>query len=286
MKEKDGMKVKQFISFLPKEYRDQLQIVELDRFDEIRLQVGQPLLLWGIGGERWLQPRATFRMVDETLLCVCRQSVYAHQETIRHGFIALDGGHRIGISGSAVYKNGELVNLVQPSTLVFRLSRQVLGCADGLMDKISESTLLIGPPCSGKTTLLRDLIRQMSDVKHERISVVDERGEIASVVQGVPEMNVGCRTDILSYVLKKHGIMMMLRSMSPRWIAIDEITAPEDIAALQQAMYCGVKLLATAHASDVEDLYRRPLYRDMMQKELFHNVVVIDPYRKFSLQEV
>ena len=275
-----------FLSLLPEPYRKEIRSSDLQGIVEIRLRVGQPLLLRSFDSEKWILPNVPASMLEELLSRVCGHSAYAHQETLRRGYVTMEGGHRIGISGTVALNCGEVSALVQPSTMVFRVARQVPGCADGVMKSVRNSTLVVGPPCSGKTTLLRDMIRQISDHTGQRVSLVDERGEIAAVLNGVPQMEVGCRTDVLTNIPKGQGLLWAIRALNPQWIAVDEITAPNDIQALEYASYCGVRLLATAHAEDVQDLYRRPLYQRLMEKRIFQSVVVIGKDRSYTIQEV
>lgn len=278
--------MEQLISLLPDDHAKQIRIRELRHVEEIRLRVGEPLLLREREKEMWIRPSLSQEAVEDVLRRACRQSVYACQETLRQGFVTVDGGHRIGISGVGVLQNGVVQNLHHPSSLVLRIAREAIDCADSLVGKISNSTLLIGPPCSGKTTLLRDLVRLLSDRCGQRVSLVDERAEISAALHGVPQLDIGMRTDVLINIPKGEAVMMLLRTMNPQWIAVDEITAPADISALEQASYCGVKLLATAHADSVEDLQRRPLYRMLMEKKIFQTVVLLKTDKSYITQEV
>jgi len=278
--------MKQILSLLPDEYAKQVKGQDLRRLEEIRISAGRPLLLRACGQEQVIWPTISAAGVEEVLRRACRQSVYAHLETIRHGYVTVEGGHRIGLCGTGVLQDGEVQNMVKPSSLVIRIAKEWLGFADELRSVAFGSVLLIGPPCSGKTSLLRDLVRQLSDERKQRVSLVDERGEIAAVLEGTPQNSIGLRTDVLVNVPKRAGIMMMLRTMNPQWIAVDEITAPGDIQALEQASYCGVRLLATAHADSPEDLYQRPLYKEMMKRNIFSHIIHICPDRTYRIQEV
>ena len=278
--------MEQIIQLLPDEHRMQVRKLKSVRPNEFRMVVGQPMLMRFGDREVWLQPEITASMIEMLVLRACRQSVYAHKETISQGFIILDGGHRMGISGVGVLQNGLLQNITQISSVVIRVANAVVGFAEQLSSMLSGSALVIGPPCSGKTTLLRDITRQLSDEQKFRVSLVDERGEVAAALNGVPQLYVGKRTDVLSRVPKAHGIMMMLRTMNPQWMVVDEITLPEDIRAMEQASYCGVKLLASAHADCQEDLYRRPLYRNLMEVGLFRMIIQLDTDRTYKMIEV
>ena len=278
--------MERIFDLLPDEHCAQIKKLRLDRLNEIRMVVGQPVLLRCEEREVWLRPQMTASMIEMLVLRACRQSVYAHKETISQGFIILDGGHRMGISGVGVLQNGFLQNITQISSVVIRIANTAVGCSQKLASRLDASALIIGPPGSGKTTLLRDTVRLLSDELGYRVSLVDERGEIAAAMNGVPQLYVGKRTDVLSRVPKACGTMMMLRTMNPQWIVLDEITLPEDVKAMGQASYCGVRLLASAHADCETDLYRRPLYRELMEIGLFRTIVKLRSDRSYEIVEV
>lgn len=173
------------------------------------------------------------------------------------------------------------------SSMNLRIAGQHLGCADAAADFLwthPRSCLVIGAPGSGKTTLLRDLIRQISDRFLWRVSVVDERMELACCVGGKAQFQVGAHTDILSGVGKQRGIEMLLRTMNPQWIALDEITAEADVEEMVRASYCGVRFLATAHAVSRDELQRRPVYRTLLQTQLFETLITILPHRQIRTE--
>ena len=180
-------------------------------------------------------------------------------------------------------KGGEVWNLRQLSSLAIRIAKQIPGAAQQVADQLwlgetLQSTLLLSPPGGGKTTLLRDLIRMVSDgVGHPamRVGVADERGELAALWNGMPQLSVGARTDILDGCPKGEGLLMLLRGMNPQVLAADEITAPEDCAALEYAANCGVVLLCTAHGSGLDDLNAKPLYRRLLEHRIFRRLIVI-----------
>lgn len=274
------------ISLLPHPFGAQLRRRTGPMPDELRMNVGWPLSVFAGGTEERFWPRITQEDLDLVLRSACRQSVYAHTETLRHGYVTVEGGHRVGICGFGVIQDGEVRSIRNISSMVIRVAKQILGCADGLLPKVDRSALLLGPPGSGKTTLLRDLVRQLSDKRHQRISLVDERGEVSAGIFGIPQLQIGARTDVLINIPKATAAMMMLRTMAPRWIAMDEITSKEDIYAMEQIAYCGVNILATAHGSGMEDLATRPLYRQMMQCEIFSKIIVLDVDKHYEVQEV
>ncbi len=274
------------IPLLPEPFASSVMAQKSEGLEELRMRVGQPLQLRYANKETELGSRVEPAHLEEVIRRACRQSVYACNDTLKDGYLTIEGGHRIGVCGTAVIRDGEIQTLRSPGSLSIRIARQVRGCAERLQPVLRSSVLLLGPPGSGKTTLLRDAVVQLSDRLKQRVALVDERGELAAAVGGVPQLEVGSRTDVLVNIRKSEGIMMLLRTMNPQWIAVDEITDPSDIQSMVQASYCGVHLLATAHGRDREDLYRRPLYRKLMETGVFQTVVLLDEKKHFECFEV
>lgn len=264
--------------------------VDWEAIEEIRLRVGEPLYVICRGREYVAGAEKEFRVsrqdVEETLQIAVRYSMYAFEEEVRQGFLTVQGGHRIGVAGRVVAEQGR-IRTIQPVTFLnIRFSHQVRGCADTvlpfLLDPVTgqlKNTLLISPPRCGKTTLLRDIIRQVSDGEKPgrgyTVGVVDERSEIAACFQGIPQNDVGRRTDVLDNCPKALGMMMLIRSMAPEVVAADEIGGAEDLEALRCVMNCGCRILATVHGTSMEDIRKKPGLREFLQERRFERYVVL-----------
>lgn len=258
-------------------------VAAVDGAEEIRLAVGQPVTVRAAGTEQSFWPALTQRDLEDMLQRACRHSAYAYTDTLRQGYVTIAGGHRIGVCGFGVVRDGAIQTLRQPTSLVIRIARAVPGCAEPLLPELTDSTLILGPPGAGKTTLLRDAVRLLSDRRRCRVGLADERGELSAATGEGPGLPVGSRTDVLVAVPKAEAVMMLLRTMGPQWIALDEITAPADLEALERAAYCGVKLLATAHGDGVADLHRRPLYRRLLDTGVFTRAAVLRPDKTYAV---
>lgn len=278
-----------------------------DILEEIRLRAERPVQLVGADNEGFLRengqlvsdprlaPRVTAAEVGETVRRASRHSVYAYEEEIRQGFLTLPGGHRLGIAGRCVLVAGQLKTIDPVSGLSLRLQRQLVGLAQPLLPKLLSatppfvhSTLIISPPGGGKTSLLRDLARVLGDggpvpggpaFPARKIVIVDERSELAGCWQGIPQLAVGARTDVLDRCPKAEGIIMSLRGMSPDVIVTDEIGRPEDLLALKEAENAGVAVLASAHGASWEEVLARPALRPLRTAPFFRRVVVLSRRR-------
>lgn len=256
------------------------------RAEELRLRIGFPVSVLLGEGERPLGgPAVDRQMLEQVLELASRASLHTVLGQLSQGFLTVEGGHRLGLCGTAVVEDGVVRTFRSLTSAALRIARQFPGIAAGLSEKLFEeerlqSTLILAPPGAGKTTLLRDLIRTLSKGERRpplRLGVVDPRGELGAPADGIPQMDLGSRTDVLEGAPKAQGIMMLLRSMNPQALAVDEITAPQDVRAMLEAAGCGAALLATAHGGGREDLRRRPLYRELLDAGIFSRLVTIKP---------
>ena len=292
---------RQAAQVLPRRLRQEalgLPQEEQEQAEELRLRAGWPMTAVLPEGERPVGgPPVEPEELEQLVEIASRASVHAVLEQIRRGYLTVAGGHRIGLCGTAVMEGGGIHALRSLSSANLRIARQVPGAARPVLGALCpggrlESTLILAPPGQGKTTLLRDIIRQVSEGEGclpLRVAVADERGEVAALYGGRPQLDVGRRTDVAEGCPKAQGLMLLLRAMNPQVLAVDEITAPEDAAALRTAAGCGVTLLATAHGAGREDLTRRPLYRGLLEEGMFRRLVEItrrEGRREYRVEEL
>lgn len=277
---------------LPRRIREVLPEESLVDVQEIRLRSGQPFLLKTAEGIFSLQKnggllsapwekgiRISTADLRETVSLLSAYSLYAFEEELRQGYITMEGGHRVGFCGKAVLENDEIRTLRQINALNIRIAREQKGWGEQFLPYLMEEdifchTLIVSPPGCGKTTLLRDIVRCLSE-RGKTVGVVDERGEIAPLRDGTPQMDVGPCTDVLEGCPKAKGMVLLLRSMSPDIIAVDELGRKEDIEAVEEALYAGVKLVATAHGRDFADLETRPQLCSLIRKNVFERYLFL-----------
>lgn len=291
----------QAVRALPLRLREEaLSLSEGDRLrtEELRLRAGRPMTAVISGAERPLGGRPVeCRELEQLVEIASRASLHAVLDQVRRGYLTFEGGHRIGLCGTAALRDGDIHSLRMISSANLRIARQIKGAAAPVLDGLCPGgrladTLILAPPGLGKTTLLRDLIRSVSEGEGctpLRVSLADERGEVAALYNGRPQLEVGRRTDVMEGCPKAQGLMLLLRAMNPQVLAVDEITARSDVEAMTAAAGCGVTLLATAHGESRADLERRPLYRPLLEEGLFRFLIRIrreGERRAYTIEEL
>ena len=282
--------LEQVVQILPQAYQQALRVWDGAAIEEVRLRAGQaPAIVLDrqerpIAGRSGIAP-VTPEMLQRILMAACRQSQYAVQDQLREGFLTITGGVRIGVCGSVVMQSGHVAGIREVSSLAIRIPREIRHPPKLLRPILDSSCLLVGAPGSGKTTLLRSCIRVLSEMG-QRVAVVDERLELAGGAGGCSAFDLGPCTDVLSGCRKAEGMLMLLRGMNPDWIAVDEITQPEDLAAIRQLAGCGVRLLATIHAGSRAELEQKPLCRAMLSAGLFRWLLILDRDRTFHTERI
>lgn len=274
----------------------------LEEAEEIRIRIEKPLFIFAKKKEYFIKEDGNFTTeiekaylvesddVRHTLEKASKYSLYAFSEEIKNGFLTIEGGHRIGIVGRTVLENGFVKTIQNISALNIRIAHEVKGCSDAVLKyAVKEgnfyNTLFVSPPACGKTTLLRDMVRQLSNGKKgffvgQTVGVVDERGEIAGCYKGIARNDLGIRTDVLDGCTKVEGMLMLVRSMSPRIIAVDEIGKKEDFVAIESIVNAGIQLLCTVHGNDLEDIKQRMILGDMVKRGIFHTIVVLSAKKR------
>ena len=268
----------------------------LNQTQEIHVYINRHILLRTSLKEIKVDYIVNTNEILEILQRICDNSIYTYQSQICNGYITIKGGHRVGITGEVVVKDGQVINISYIYSLNFRIARQILGCSSMALPYIVNahentihSTIILSPPGRGKTTLLRDIVRSISNglekinFKGLHVGVVDERGEIAAMYKGVPQNDLGERTDILNNISKEKGMKMLVRAMAPEVIAADEIGTKEDIEAIKFATTSGVKGIFTAHGGSMEDIMQNPILQSLYRMNIIERTLLIEKDRSISL---
>ncbi len=226
--------------------------------------------------------RVTREELKKTINSMCRGSLYAMQQNLTKGYITLSGGHRVGVCGKCVCENGEITHMSDISAICVRLSRGIIGAADSVMEYIMYqdriyNTLIISPAGCGKTTMLRDIARQIG--ASHKVCIADERSEIAACKDGIPTHDVGRFTAVMDAVPKGKGITMLLRAMSPEVIVTDETGSEAEERAISELINCGVKIITTAHGYSERDVMRRRYIRNIIEDGVFERIIVLGKLR-------
>lgn len=265
-------------------------IKEVEKLQEIRIKLEKPVIINTFNGEEILDYIVTSEDMKQILMKISNYSLYAYEEEIKQGYLTIKGGHRIGLAGECVFIDGKIRTIKNIASLNIRVCREVKGCSNELMRFITSkeqifNTLIISPPKCGKTTILRDITRNISngmpllDLKPRKVSVIDERSEIAACFKGIPQMDLGLRCDVLDNCLKREGMLMAIRSLSPEVIICDEIGTKGDIEALLMAFNSGVNIIVTLHGYSIEDIYKRKVFKDLLENSILDRVVVLSNRR-------
>lgn len=270
-----------------------------DSLEEIRIRVEKPIVFKFNTIEKVVRYVVNKDEILNILQLVCENSIYTYQNQISEGFVTIDGGHRVGITGSCVIENGKVININYINSLNFRISRQVIGCSLEIIKHILNkeentvfNTLIVSPPGAGKTTLLRDIVRQVSSgiktlkFKGITVGVVDERGEIGALYKGAPQNDIGIKTDVIENVPKNIGMRMLIRSMAPQVMVADEIGNSEDVDAINYVMCSGCKGIFTAHGASFDDIYMNPILKNLINIHIFEVIVFLDTKEKGKAKEI
>lgn len=293
-------------AIFPKHLRDAFAAggITLGDVEEIRVRILKPLIFRKRQGDYYFHREAcrleseirgayviTREDIQAMITFLSRFSIYAYTEELKNGFITLDGGHRVGLAGQVVMEGGNVATMLYVSFLNVRVAHQHIGCAKDICPYIKEgqfvrNTLIVSSAGVGKTTCLRDCIRILSGEEdareHYRIGVVDERSEIAACYMGIPQNNLGIATDVLDRCRKSQGMRMLLRSMAPDAIAVDELGSEEDFLAVEQVLNSGCAILGTVHAADMEELQGKKNLKTWLAAQMFERYVILRKRRDGS----
>ncbi len=268
-----------------------------EEINEIRLRADKPLIIVKGGKEFTINKLCeidedittgfcpTIDLINKCLGLISNHSLYAFEEELKNGYLTIAGGHRVGMAGKAVTDKNGVKTIKNISALNFRICHEIKGCADGIIKLLINSsvlhTLIISPPGCGKTTLLRDIVRQLSNgipgvISGQTVGLVDERSEIAGCFKGVAQNDVGVRTDVLDGCPKAEGMMILLRAMAPKVIAVDEIGKKSDIYAIEEVINGGISILSTVHGNSLDDIKIKPELKELIDKKIFKRFIILD----------
>ncbi|MFX3622584.1 MAG: stage III sporulation protein AA [Ectobacillus sp.] len=273
--------MKEVLDILPKEMQLLFQSMPLEELEEIRIRIQRPLECIVRGTPHFSKYIVTPDDALYLLNKLSQYSLYTLEEELKRGYVTLRGGHRVGLAGKVITENGEVKMIRDIASFNIRIAKQKIGIATPLLPYLYQNrwlnTVIIGPPQTGKTTLLRDFARIMSTGMNHipscKVGIVDERSEIAGSVKGIPQYELGNRIDVLDACPKAEGMMMMIRSMSPDVLIVDEIGRLEDSEAILEAVNAGVQLFVTAHGYEYGDLVKRPSIRQLIDLEVFERFI-------------
>ena len=277
--------------------RDICYNIDENSIEEIRIRVDRPVILkYPEGKENIIDHVVTQNEILNILQSLCNNSIYSYQRQICDGYITLQGGHRVGITGNVAMKDGKITNVNYVSSLNFRIAREIIGASDEIFKEVItrinsqnnfknsnndtsnleiNNTLIVSKPGCGKTTVLRDLVRNISNMGFT-VSLIDERGEIASMYKGIPQNDIGLRTDVMDNVTKSLGMKIAVRTMAPQVIVADEIGTDGDLEAINYGICSGVKGIFTAHGSDISELRQNETLNKLYEEKLFKRIIFLE----------
>lgn len=281
--------------------RDICYNIDENSIEEIRIRVDRPVILkYPEGKENIIDHVVTQNEILNILQSLCNNSIYSYQSQICDGYITLQGGHRVGITGNVAMKDGKITNVNYVSSLNFRIAREIIGASDEILKEVItkksfsqnnyknsnmdnndinnleiNNTLIVSKPGCGKTTVLRDLVRNISNMGFT-VSLIDERGEIASMYKGIPQNDIGLRTDVMDNVTKSLGMKIAVRTMAPQVIVADEIGTDGDLEAINYGICSGVKGIFTAHGSDISELRQNETLNKLYEEKLFKRIIFLE----------
>ncbi len=291
------------LALFPSDMREQWKEVAKiqERIYEIRLRANQVICVYVNRRECYLSQDGEVHSscykgisisreeVERIVHHICKYSIYAYEQELKQGYITVEGGHRIGMVGQAIVEGGKIKNMKNISGLNIRIAHEIIGAADHVLPYLYENgelynTFIISPPMAGKTTILRDLIRQVSDGnaygEGVNVSVVDERSEIGGSYLGVPQNRIGMRTDLLDACPKGEGMMQLIRAMSPKMLAVDELGSASDVLALEEVLQCGCKIMATIHGKDILEFQKKKNFQSIIEQRSIERYIVLGATRK------
>jgi stage III sporulation protein AA len=284
--QEEDSKMETVLAFLPKTIIEQLEQIppfQQIEIEEIRIRIDRPIEVTMAGKSIFLPYKVLAEDAQHLLNKISRHSIYALEEELRRGYITIDGGHRVGLAGKVILDEGKVKAIRDISSFNIRIAKEKIGIAEPLIpalyDRHWQHTMIIGPPQTGKTTLLRDIARIVSSGNQEKgipaykVGIVDERSEIAGCVNGIPQLTFGARVDVLDACPKAEGMMMMIRSMSPDVLVVDEIGRLEDTEAILEAVNAGIKLMMTTHGESFDDIKKRPSLKRILDQGIFQRYV-------------
>lgn len=285
------------LSIMPTYLKEMMRLLsemQFEHLQEVRLRIGQPLLLviqeeeCGLNSQGLCSLMKSYRVGEKDITGLLKFisgfSLYALEDEIKQGYITIEGGHRVGIVGKVIVEKNAIKTIKNISGINIRVSHEVVGCSDKILPYLLTRervchTLIVSPPKCGKTTLLRDLIRNLSNgfkgFGPYTIGVVDERSEIAGCYMGIPQNDIGMRTDVLDACPKVEGMRMLLRSMSPDVIAVDEIGSQEDMTAIGEVLGAGVSIICTIHGKNIYDCNKNPVLKRMIEEALLERIIIL-----------